>query len=120
MGEPELEVFGDELAVEAAVLDEDLVGAPAGEDDSGEVDAGDVGLQRRGVAERAAVVGLVEADAELLQEAEVGVVSGEGEDEIVGDADAAAGSGEGDLVLGDARDGGGEVGGDLAVWRCGC
>ena len=77
--------------MEAAVLDEDLVGAPAGDDDAGEVDAGDVGLQRRGVADRAAVVGLVEADAELLQEAEVGVVAGEGEDEIVGDGEARRG-----------------------------
>ena len=91
VGEPELQVFGDELAVEAAVFDEYLVGAAAGDYDTGEVDAGDVGLQRRGVADGAAVVGLVEADAELLQEAEVGVVSGEGEDEIVGDADAGRG-----------------------------
>jgi hypothetical protein len=43
--------------VEASVLDEDLVGALAGDDDSGEVDAGDVGLESGGVAEGAAVVG---------------------------------------------------------------
>jgi len=30
--------------VEAAVLDEDLIGALAGDDDTGEVDAGDIAL----------------------------------------------------------------------------
>ena len=95
VGEPEFEVLGDELAVEAAVFDEYLVGAAAGEDDTGEVDAGDVGLERRGVADGGAVVGLVEADAEFFQEAEVGVVAGEGEDEVVGDGNLASGGGDG-------------------------
>ncbi len=77
--------------MEAAVLDEYLVGAFAGDDDAGEVDAGDVGLKRCGVADRAAVVRVVEGDAEALDEAEVGVVAGEGEDEVVGQGDGAGG-----------------------------
>ena len=98
-------VFGDEFAVEAAVLDEDFVGAAAGDDDSSEVDAGDVGFESCGIADWATVVGLVEADTELLQEAEVGVVAGEREDEVVGEGEATEGRGQDDLVLGDARDG---------------
>ncbi len=70
--------------MEAAVLDEDLVGALAGDDDTGEVDAGDVALERGGIADRAAVVVLVELDAERFEELEVGSVAGEREDEVIG------------------------------------
>ncbi len=103
-------MFRDELAVEAAVFDEDLVGAFAGDDDSREVDAGDVALERGGVADGAAGVGFVEADAEALDEAEVGVVAGQGEDEVVGQGELAFGGGEGHGVFGDAGDVGVEVG----------
>ena len=81
-------MLGDECAVEAAVLDEDFVGALAGDDDAGEIDAGNVALERGGIADRAAVVGLVELDAEPLDEVEVGMVAGEREDEVVGQRDA--------------------------------
>src|ERR1035437_10349654 len=110
-----LEVFSDEFAVEAAVLDEDFVGALAGDDDSAEVDSGDVGLERCGVAHGTAVVRVVELHAEALDEVEVGVVAGEGEDEVVGDGQAARGRGDGYVVFGDVGDIAGEVGGDLAV-----
>src|ERR1017187_9139555 len=99
-----LEVFRDELAVEAAVLDEDFVGALAGDDDSAEVDAGDVRLERGLIANRAAVIGFVELHAEALDEIEVGMVAGEGKDEVIGDGHIAVGCGDGDVVLGDVGD----------------
>src|ERR1035441_934502 len=89
-----LQVFRDELAVEAAVFDEDFVGALAGYDDSTEVDAGDVGLKRRLIAHWAAIVGFVEFDAEAFDEVEVGMVAGEGEDEVSGDGHIAVGCGD--------------------------
>jgi len=71
--------------VEAAVFDEDFVGAFAGYDDAGEIDSGDVGFEGGGIADGATGVGFVETYAEGLDEAEVGVVAGEREDEMVGD-----------------------------------
>ena len=75
--------------MEAAVFDEDFVGALAGDDDAGDVNAGDVGLEGGGIVDGAAIVFGVEMDAEALDEGEVGVVAGEGEDEVVGDGEGA-------------------------------
>ena len=69
--------------MEAAIFDEDLVGALAGDDDSREVDSGDVALECCRVADRAAVVGFVRLTPSRSMKAEVGVVAGEGEDEVV-------------------------------------
>ncbi len=70
--------------MEAAVFDEDFVGALAGNDDSGEIDSGYVGFEGGGIADRAAGVGFFELHAERLDEIEVGVIAGQGEDEMVG------------------------------------
>src|ERR1700754_2191683 len=88
------EMASDERAVEAAVLDEDLVGALARYDDAGEVDAGDVAFERCGIADGAAAVGFVEAYAEFFDKAEVWVVAGEREDELVCEDELALGCGE--------------------------
>src|SRR5438067_1135585 len=109
------QVFGDEFAVEAAVLDEDFVGALAGYDDASEVDAGNVGFERGRVAEWAARVGLVQCDAEALDELEVRVVAGEREDEVVANRERAGRRLQRDLVFGDVGDAGVEVSRDLAV-----
>ena len=110
-----LEVFGDELAVEAAVLDEDFVRPFAGDDDASEIDAGHVRFEGRWVADGAAVVGLVKLHAETLDEVEVGMVPREREYEVIRNGEAAARGGESDVVLGDVGDGGGEVRGDLPI-----
>src|ERR1017187_8443350 len=100
-----LQVFGDELAVEAAVLDKYFVGAFAGDDDAGEVDAGDVGFERGRVAYGAAVVRLVQLHAQPLDKPEVGVIADESEDKVVGQRDPAVGRGQGDVVFRDLCDG---------------
>src|ERR1039458_3276847 len=110
-----LQVCGDELAVEAAVLDKYFVGALAGDDDACEVDAGDVGFERGRIAYGAAVVRLVQFHAQPLDEVEVGGIADEGEDKVVGQRDRAGGRGQGDVIFGDFGDGGVEVGLDLAV-----
>ena len=99
------ERIGDELAVEASILDEDLVGALAGHDDAGKVDAGYVGLKRAGVANRAAIIGLVQADAKALNEGEVGVVAGKGEDKVVFKGESALRRLQDHLIFGDVLDG---------------
>jgi len=71
--------------VEAAVFDEDFVGALACYDDACEVDAGHVGFEGCWIADWAAGVGVVEVDAKGFDEAKIGVVAGEGEDELIGD-----------------------------------
>jgi len=114
-GECGAQMLGDELAVEASVFDEDLVGSLSGDDDSGEVDSWHVAFERGGVADGAARVGLVQGDTEALDETEVGVIAGEGEDEVIWQGEFALGSGEGDGVFGDADDAGVEVRVDFAV-----
>ena len=78
-----LQIHCDQLAVEAAVLDKDLVGPLAGDDDSGEVDARDIALERRRIADRAAVVRFVQLHAERSMKLEVRVIAGEREDELI-------------------------------------
>src|ERR1700712_4619189 len=78
------DVLGDLPAVKAAILDEDLVGARAGDDDACEIDARDVALQALRIAGGAAILAF-DADAELLQKSEIGMVAGEGEDEVIFD-----------------------------------
>jgi hypothetical protein len=99
-------VFSDELAVEAAVFDEDFVGAFAGDDDAAEVDARNIGLERGGIADRASIVGCVECDAERFDESEVGVVTGQREDEVIWQRDRACGCCKGDVVFADICNGG--------------
>ena len=82
-GECGAEMLGDELAVEATVFDEDFVGTLARDYDSGEIDSGDVTLECRGVADGAAVVAFVEGDAEAFDKAEVRMIAGERENEVV-------------------------------------
>ena len=84
------ERVGDLAAVKAAVLNKNLVGARAGHDDAGEVDAGHVALQGLGIADGEAV-GAFKTDAQLSRKVEVGVVAGHGEDEVVGEGLAALG-----------------------------
>ena len=55
------QIFCYQLAVEAAILDEDFVGPLAGDDHSCEIDSRDVALERRGIAHRATVIRFVQA-----------------------------------------------------------
>lgn len=104
------------MAVESAVFYEDFVGSLAGYDDSGEIDAGYVAFERCWVAEGATVVAAVELYAELLDEIEVGMIAGEGEDEVVFEGQRAFGRGEFDFIFGDVGDSAVEVRLDLAVF----
>ena len=77
--------------VEAAVLNEDLVGARAGHDHPGQINARHIALQRLRIADGQPVRPF-EAHAQPLQKVEVGMVAGHGEDKVVGDGVAALGS----------------------------
>ena len=94
----------DLLAVKAAVFNEDFVRALTGYDHAGEVDARDIGLKRAGIVMRDLIVGGVERDAKRLDKGEVGVVAGEGEDEVVRQGEGARGGGKGDGVGGNIDD----------------
>src|ERR1700687_542310 len=82
-------MLGDVLAVEAAVLDKNLAGVGAGDDDARHINAGHVGLQRLRVDDGAARVER-KLHAEAAQECIVRVVSGERKNEIVFQAHFAA------------------------------
>lgn len=70
---------GDDLAaVEASILDENFAGVKAADEDSGDVDAGDVGLEGFEIDARLARFG-IEFDAGGFEELEVGMVAGHGE-----------------------------------------
>jgi hypothetical protein len=70
---------GDDLAaVEASILDEDFAGVNAADEDSGDVDAGDVGFESFEIDARLARFG-VEFDADAFEELEVGMIAGHGE-----------------------------------------
>src|SRR5579875_1979552 len=93
------EVGGDHGAMEAAVLDEDLVRPLAGDDHAGNVESGHVGLQRLGLADRAARVAWVELYTERLDKGEVRVIPGQREDEVVADGLLALGRLQRDRVF---------------------
>ena len=63
------QVGGDLVPVEAAILNKDLVGAGAGNDDAGQVDSGDVAFQSVRIAD-GQLVGAMEMDAEALKDAQ--------------------------------------------------
>src|SRR5215471_17198846 len=79
---PFLQVFCDLLAVEPAVLDEDLSGADAGHDDSGYVDPGHVAFESLRIAYRAHLR-TSQLDAQRLQKSVVGMVTGHGKYKVV-------------------------------------
>src|SRR6202051_5087513 len=103
----------NQLPVEAAVLDENFAGAGAGYDDSGDVDSGDVGFQGRGIADGAELFG-GKFDADAAQEIVIGMVSGEPEDKIVGQANRAGWSFQDHAIFVDLAHGAVEVRDNLA------
>ena len=109
-------IFCDELAVEAPVLDKDFVGALAGDDYTGEIDAGDVAFERGRITDRTTIVRLVQRNAEVFDEVEIGMVTGESEDKLIRDGYNTIGRGQGYIVFGDIGDGTIEIGFDLAVF----
>src|ERR1039458_4966494 len=77
-----LDVGNDLLAVEAAVLDENLVRIHPGDNDSGQIDAGYVALQSLRVT-LGTVRLRIDFHARLAEEVEIRVVAREGKDKIV-------------------------------------
>src|SRR3974390_3168278 len=75
-------VDGDQAPVEPAVLDENLAGAGPCHDDTCDVDARDIGLERFGVAE-GTILFVAQLKADAAQEVVVGVIADEREDEVV-------------------------------------
>src|SRR6202041_339966 len=69
-------------SVEAAILDKNLVGAGAGNNDAGQVDAGDVAFKRHRIAYRLLILSF-KTHAHALKKAEVWMVAGEREDKVV-------------------------------------
>src|ERR1039457_7027715 len=78
------------MPVQAAILNEDFIGARTGHNHSSQVDARHIALQRLRVADRQPVVAF-EAHTQLAQKVEVGVVASHGKDKIVLDRLAALG-----------------------------
>src|SRR5579864_4739292 len=76
------QIGGDELAVEASILDEDFIGARAGHDYTRHVDSRHIALQRLRVANRAALLRR-KLNSHAGQEVVIGVVAGHGENKIV-------------------------------------
>src|SRR5271165_5263928 len=105
-----LEVGGDELAVEASVLDEDLAGAHSGNDDSGEINSRHIALQRLRIDDRTLVGFAAQLDAKRAEKFEVGMISGQSEDVVVGQRDHSLRRFEHDVLQRDLADAGIEVG----------
>jgi hypothetical protein len=74
--------LGDQRAVEAPILNEDLIGARAGHDHARQIDARHIALQRLRIANRQPVLAL-QAHAQCFKELEVGMIAGHGEDKVV-------------------------------------
>jgi len=76
------------MSVEAAVFDEDLVGAHAGDDNAGQVNAWDIALEGLRIADWKPV-GALETDPHRLKKTEIEMVAGHGEDKVIFERDAA-------------------------------
>src|SRR5258708_2478064 len=85
----ELQVRGDLLAVEAAVLNENFVGAGAGNNYACHIYSGDIAFERHRIADRTALI-FGKLDAHAAQEVIVRVVANQGHDEVVLQAHVAA------------------------------
>ena len=109
------QIFGDLPPVVASVLDENFVGVHSRDDDARQIDSGNVALQGVGVDHRLGGGLLGELDAERAQEAEVGMIAGHGEHEIVLQPQLALRRVEQDRIRGDLAHGGVEVRGDFMV-----
>src|SRR5271155_4407599 len=81
-GELSLDILGNLTAMKTAVLDENLVGAHAGNDHSGEAEPRYIALQRLRIARRAAVLPF-QLYANRSQKIKVGVVPGQGKDKVI-------------------------------------
>ena len=101
--------------MESTILDEDFIGAFPGDDDTGEIDSRDIALERRGIAPRAAIVGLIETHPQPLDEVKVGMVAGERKDEVVRQRYRAFRRFEPHIVFGDVDYRAAEVCFDLSV-----
>jgi len=76
------DIFRNQRAVEASVLDKDLIGVHTRHENSGQVHAGTFGFECLGIQARAERFD-VEADAVLLKELRVRMVARHSENEIV-------------------------------------
>src|SRR5215469_2495003 len=105
---------GDNLAaVEAAVLDEDFAGVEAADEDSGDVNSGDVGFESFEVDFGLARFG-VETNADGFEELEIGMIAGHGEGVKRGEFFRAAAILNDDFAGLEAHDFGVEAGGDFS------
>src|ERR1700733_9359697 len=115
-GEFGLDILGDLTAMESAVLDENLVSAHAGNDHSGEVETGDIALQRLRIARRAAVFPFhLYANGSL--KIKVGMVPGQGKDKIIVQRNRSLGRQQLHTIFRDAGHGAGEIRSDFAVFN---
>src|SRR5215469_13888650 len=105
---------GDNLAaVEASVLDEDFAGVEAADEDSGDVNSGDVGFESFEVDFGLARFG-VETNADGFEELEIGMIAGHGEGVKRGEFFRAAAILNDDFAGLEAHDFGVEAGGDFS------
>src|SRR5215467_638275 len=104
----------DLLAVKAAILDKNLVGARSGHDHTCNIDSRHVALERNGIAHRTTLLGR-EFDSHGAKKFIVGMISGEREDKVVLDSHLAFRRVQYDAICFDLPDGAAEVGSDLPV-----
>src|SRR5215468_12706131 len=78
-----LEVGGDLVAMEPAVLDKDLGGAVSRDNDSGQIDPGNIGFERFGVDTWAAIRWRADFDPDLAEKLQIRVIAGEREHKVV-------------------------------------
>ncbi len=105
---------GDDLAaVEASILDEDFAGVEAADEDSRDVDAGDVGFESFEIDAGLARFG-VELDAGAFEELKIGMVAGHGEGVKGGKRFGASAILDDDFAGLEADDFGIEAGGDFS------
>src|SRR5215469_10555245 len=104
----------DLLAVEAAILDKNLVGARSGHDHTRDVDSRYVALERNRIAYRTTLFG-GEFDSHRAKKFIVGMISGEREDKVVLDFHLAFRGVQHDVICLDRLDRAAEVSSDLTV-----
>src|SRR5271157_6147007 len=93
-----LQIGGDQLTVEASVLDEYLTGAHSRNDDSGEINPRNVALQGLRIDDGTLVGLATQLDAKPAEKFKIGMVSGQGEDVVVGQRDFSVRRVEHDVV----------------------
>src|SRR5262249_13850654 len=105
----------DLLAVEATVFDEDFIGARTCHDHTSHIYAWNIALKGHGIAHRPTLL-CREFNTHGAKEIVIGVISSEGEHEVILDGDFAFGSLQDYMVEGNLLHGGVEVSRDLAVF----